>query len=98
MASFADNAAARRALAGPLQQAANRFFGGATSQSTGFQVTNLDGGEYRLEFFTPARNPGYGKRYVQEIGPDGRVLREYKETLGPEGIVETKWVHGGPKS
>jgi hypothetical protein len=32
----------------------------------------------------------------QEIGPAGEILREFKETLGPAGIIETKWIHGAP--
>lgn len=94
--TYADRASARGALAGGQRQAANRFFRSATSKSTDFRVTKLSRGRYRLEFFSPARNLGYGKHYVQEIGPAGEILREYKETLGPAGIIETKWIHGAP--
>ena len=76
--------------------AANRFFRGATSKSTGFKITELEEGARLLEFFSPARNPGYGKRYAQVIDEFGRVIREFKETIGPNGIIEVKWVHGGP--
>lgn len=91
-------AAARAALAelGDVGVAANRFFRDATSKSTGFRITDLANRLRRLEFFSPANNPGYGKRYVQEIDEFGRILREYKETIGPNGVIETKWVHGGP--
>jgi len=94
--TYPDKAAARGALSGRAGSAANRFFRDATGKNTGFAITALDAGIYRLEFFSPARNPGYGKRYVEEIGPDGEVIREFKETLGPSGLIETKWVHGGP--
>ncbi len=97
MPTFADRTAARWALAGPLGEATNRFFRGATSKSEAFQVTDLSNGHHRLEFFTPARNPGYGKRYIQEINGNGQIVREFKETFGPQGLVATKWIHGGPE-
>ncbi|MCO5153623.1 MULTISPECIES: hypothetical protein [unclassified Shinella] len=50
----------------------------------------------RFEFFSPARNTGYGKRYVQEVDGTGSVVREFKETIGPDGVTDTKWNHGGP--
>jgi hypothetical protein len=25
------------------------------------------------------------------------LIQEYKETLGPNGLIETNWVHGDPK-
>jgi hypothetical protein len=96
MTEFPDKPAARRALSGPQQQATNRFFRGATSKSRDFKITDLGNGSYRLEFFSPSRNPDFGKRYIQEIGLGGEVVREFKETLGPHGIIETKWIHGGP--
>ena len=83
-------------MSGPQQGAANRFFRGATGKSTDFRVTSLGGGRERLEYFSPANNPGYGKRYVQEIDADANVVSEYKETLGPDGLIETKWIHGLP--
>jgi hypothetical protein len=93
---FPDKSAARGALPGPLGAAANRFFRDATGKSAQFKVTDLEDGRFRFEFFSAARNPGYGKRYVQVVGPTGEIISEYKETLGPEGLIETKWVHGGP--
>jgi len=89
-----DKAAARQAGSGPQQAAANRFFRDAAKNSQDFKVTDLEGGGKRMEFFSPARNEGYGKRYVQEIDGQGNIIREYKETLGPNGLIETKWVHG----
>lgn len=94
--SFGSRAAAREGLPGDLAAAGNRFFRGATSKSQDFKATGLPDGGYRLEFFSPANNPGYGKLYVQEIDRTGQVLREYKNTMGPDGLIETKWVHGGP--
>ena len=94
--ALADKAAARKALSGDLNVAANRFFRDATSKSTNFQMTALENGGYRFQFFSPANNPGYGKLYVQEVDQAGRVVREYKNTLGPNGLIETKWVHGKP--
>lgn len=94
--TYHDRVSARQALAGELREAANRFFRGATGKCVDFQVVDLEDDTYRFEFFAPARTAGYGKRYVQEIDTSGRVLREYKETLGPTGVLEIKWVHGGP--
>lgn len=90
--------AARQALPGPAGAAANRFFRDATSLSRDFTVSE-ESARFHLAFFTPARNPGYGKHYHQVIDKDGRVLREYreyKETWGPEDLVEVKWLHGAP--
>jgi hypothetical protein len=94
--SFGSRAAAREGLPGDLASTGNRFFRGATSKSQDFQAVELPGGGYRMQFFSPANNPGYGKLYVQEIDRTGQVLREYKNTMGPDGLIETKWVHGGP--
>lgn len=93
---FPDKATARGALSGPRGVAANRFFRDATGKSTQFKVTDQEDGSFQFEFFSAARNPGYGKRYVQMVGAAGEIISEYKETLGPEGLIETKWVHGGP--
>lgn len=94
--NFGSKAAAREGLAGDAGTAANRFFRDATSKSIDFQAQELGNGGYRLQFFSPANNPGYGKLYVQEIDAAGNVIREFKNTLGPDGLIETKGVHGGP--
>lgn len=94
--SFANRQAAREAFSGAQQRAANRFFKGATPKSKDFMATELADGGKRLEFFSTANTPGYGKRYVQEIGSQGEVIREFKQTIGPSGVIETKWIHGGP--
>ena len=94
--NFGSRAAAREGLPGDLAGAGNRFFHGATSKSQDFQAVELPGGGYRMQFTSPANNPGYSKVYVQEIDRAGQVLREYKNTMGPDGLIETKWVHGGP--
>lgn len=96
ISSFPDRLAARRALAGEQGRAPNRFFRAATSKSIDFKATPLSGGRLRLEFLSPANNPGYGKRYVQEIDQFGNIRRWYQETWGPEGQVNTKWLMGGP--
>lgn len=93
---FGTRAAARAGLPGDLAAVGNRFFRGATSKSRDFKATGLEGGGYRLEYFSPANNPGYGKLYVQEIDSAGDVIREFKNTMGPAGLIETKWVHGEP--
>jgi hypothetical protein len=36
------------------------------------------------------------ERHVLAIDEFGWVVREYKETIWPNGIIEVKWVHGGP--
>jgi hypothetical protein len=61
-----------------------------------FRSTELPNGGQRLEFFSPTDNPGYGKLYVQEIDADGVTIRRYKDTMGPEGLIERKWIVGGP--
>ena len=93
---YPDRAAARQALSGAQRQAANRFFKGATGKSVNFRSTELPNGGQRLEFFSPADNPGYGKLYVQEVDADGVTNRRYKDTMGPEGLIERKWIVGGP--
>jgi hypothetical protein len=92
---YPNKASARLALDGAQREAANRFFRGATSKSRNFKVTETANGRVQLEFFSPARTEGYGKRYVQLIGANGEIVEEFKETLGPEGLLETKWVHNG---
>ena len=89
-------AAARGGLTGEAGAAANRFFRDATSKSIDFQAQELGNSGYRLQFFAPANNPGYGKLYGQEIDAAGNVIKEFKNTPGPDGLIETKWVHGGP--
>jgi hypothetical protein len=92
--SFPDKQSARQAAPGPQAQATNRFVRAATAKSRDFKITELGGGNRRLEFFSPANNPGYGKRYVQQIDDRGRVVRWYKETWGPGGLIETKRLRG----
>lgn len=94
--TFGSKAAARGGLPGDAGLAANRFFRDATSKSVDFQAQAVPGGGYRLQFFSPANNPGYGKLCGQEIDAAGNVIKEFKNTLGPAGLIETKWVHGGP--
>ena len=93
--SYPDRASARAALPGEAGRAANSFFKGATGKSTNFRITETATG-YRMQYFSPANNAGYGKLYVQDITPSGVVVREYKQTYGPSGLIETKWVHGEP--
>jgi hypothetical protein len=83
-------------LDGSLGSAANRFFRDAAKNAQDFRITDLAGGGKRFEFFSPARNAGYGKHYVQEVDGTGAIVREFKNTLGPDGLIETKWIHGGP--
>lgn len=90
--SFGSRATAREGLPGDLASVGNRFFRGATSKSQDFQAVGLPGGGYRLQFFSPANNPGYGKLYVQEIDRTGNILRRYKDTMGPDGFIERKVV------
>jgi RHS repeat-associated protein len=90
--SFGSRAAAREGLPGDLAAVGNRFFRGATSKSQDFQAIGLPGGGYRLQFFSPANNPGYGKLYVQEIDRGGNIVSRYKDTIGPDGFIERKMV------
>lgn len=93
---FADKTAARKAFSGDIGIVVNRFFSKATGKSKNFKVTELHGKGKRLEFFSPAENAGYGKRYVQEIDSKGNIMKHYKETIGPKGLIETKWLQGRP--
>lgn len=90
--SFGSRTAAREGLPGDLAGVGNRFFRGATSKSQEFQAIGLPDGGYRLQFFSPANNPGYGKLYVQEIDRSGNILSRYKDTMGPDGLIERKTV------
>jgi hypothetical protein len=90
--SFGSRAAAREGLPGDLAGVGNRFFRGATGKSQDFQAVGLPGGGYRLQFFSPADNPGYGKLYVQEIDRSGNIVSRYKDTMGPDGLIERKFV------
>jgi hypothetical protein len=92
---FPNRLAARQGLDGDLQTASNRFFRNATSKSQDFQVTKLRGGNTQMQFFSPANNPGYGKVYVQVIDSSGEVVTRYKDTVGPSGLIERKWIDGG---
>lgn len=94
--AYPDKAAARAGLEGDQRRAANRFFREAARNAEQFSTTPFGAGSQRLQFFSPARNAGYGKRYVQEIASDGQVLREWKETWGPSGLLQVKWVKRGP--
>jgi hypothetical protein len=94
---YADRVSARNALSGDLREASNRFFRKATSKSIDFRVTELGDGGFRMEFFSPADNPGYGKLYVEAIDKGGAVVSRFKDTLGPNGLIERKWMIGGPK-
>jgi hypothetical protein len=76
----------------------NRFLPAAGANLQDWKVSELENGNYVLEFFSPARNVGFGKRYVQEIDAAGILVREFKDTLGSEGLIERKWLHGEPGS
>jgi RHS repeat-associated protein len=95
--TFATKESARGALSGPLGAAANRFFRDAAKNSQGFGITSTKGGGKIFKFFSPARSAGYGKIYVQEVDKSGAIVREFKDTVGPEGLIERKWLHGGPQ-
>lgn len=94
---YADRVSARNGLPGELREASNRFFRKATSKSTDFRITGFGDGGFRMEFFSPADNPGYGKLYVETIGKGGEVVTRFKDTVGPDGLIERKWLIGGPE-
>jgi hypothetical protein len=94
--TFASKQAAREALDGPLGVAANRFFRDAAKNAQDFRVIELAGNGKKFEFFSPAKTAGYGKRYVQEVDSVGVRVREYKDSMGPNGVYKTKWIFGGP--
>ena len=90
--AFANRAEARAGFPENLRAAANKFFKQATTKCEDFAAEPLPGGGYRMRFFAPANNPGYGKLYVQEIDSSGTVISDYKDTVGPQGLIERKWV------
>ncbi len=94
---FASRDEARKALGGDLGKAANRFFKGASkTKSKDFTITDLPDGGKRFEFFTPAKNEGFGKRFIQDVDSNGKIVREFKDTISPDGnVIERKFIHGG---
>lgn len=93
--TFETKQAARGALSGTQGQAANRFFRDAAKNSQDFRIQGTQGGGKRFQFFSPAKNEGYGKLYVQEVDKSGSVVKEFKDTMGPNGLIERKFVRGG---
>lgn len=79
-------------LRGADQSAANKFFKDAAKNGEKFRIIPLQQDMKRFEFFSPARNEGYGKLYVQEVHSTGVVFRDYKDTVGPNGLIDRKWV------
>jgi hypothetical protein len=95
---FETKETARKALDGPQGVAANRFFRDAGTNKTpaqDFMIADIADGGKRFEFTVPSRNPGYRKIFVQEVDVNGSILKEYKDTMGPKGLFERKWNHGG---
>ncbi len=44
-----------------------------------------------MEYSAKSNTFGYNKRFIQVIDKDGNVLKRFRETINPEGIViETK--------
>lgn len=76
------------------RHAANQFSKRAAKNGEEFRIIPLQQDMKRFEFFSPARNEGYGKFYVQEVSSTGAILSEYKDTVGPNGLIERKWVKG----
>jgi RHS repeat-associated protein len=92
---FADRAAARGALSGAENAAANRFFRDAGNKGTDFFLKPLSGKRTLLGYFSPARNLGYGKAYRQVIDAEGAVLQEWRMTLDPAmNILSITIQHG----
>jgi hypothetical protein len=87
---FATRTEARQALGEPMRARCNRFFKDAGNKGTAFKITELKDGNYRMEFFSPANNAGYGKLYVQILDRRGDIVEWYKDTLGPGGLIERK--------
>ena len=50
-------------------------------------------GSTQLEHFAPANNAGYGKLFVQFVDKDGQRVAQYRDTLGPNGLIERKWMY-----
>ncbi len=93
---FLSRQEARKGFTGGLRTSANQFYRHAKDKGQHFRTEKLPDGNYRFEFFHAANNPGYGKRYIKVVDPTGTTLKSYKETIGPKGLLETKWLVGGP--
>lgn len=64
------------------------------TKSSDFKIIDLPEGGKRFEFFSLANNEGYGKLYVQEVNAQGKIMKEFKDTIGPEGLIERKFITG----
>jgi hypothetical protein len=95
--TFNSRSAARSAFmeGSDLRTAANRFFKGATGKSEQFRIVRY-GDDYEFSFFSPANNPGYGKRYIEDVNPDCTRVNSYKVTEFQSEALEIKWIerHG----
>ncbi|MEW6776848.1 MAG: putative Ig domain-containing protein [Bdellovibrionota bacterium] len=87
---------AREALKGGAGKAASKFFKGATKKSVDFEIVELSNKTFQFSFISPADTPGYMKKYIQQVDEFGNILAEFKDTLGPNGLIQRKWLHGGP--
>jgi len=76
--TFATKLDARRFFENDVGVAANRFFRDAAKNAENFKATIGESGEIVLEFFSKARNEGYGKIYRQTIDDAGNIISEIK--------------------
>ncbi len=82
-----------------VRASAKTFFQGATGKSDQFHVFKTDKG-FKFEFFSKAKNQGYGKNYIQDVDDYGKKINEYKETIGPSGVIDREYLtkdYGGIK-
>jgi len=89
---FSGRTDARNALPDDLRSVSNKFFRAATGKSTDFRSIALRNGQTRMQFFSPANNAGYGKLYVAIVDREGVMVARYKDTLGPQGLINRKWM------
>ena len=78
-----------------LNNIAQNFFKEAKG-SKNIKATQLPDNRIKFEFFDPAENVGFGKRYVQIIDKVTKeVLVDKKMTVGPNGLIDVKYIKGG---
>ena len=88
--TFATKLEARSFFKQEVGMAANKFFRDAAKNAEQFKATVLENGNVILEFFSPARNAGYGKLYRQVVDSAGNVISEVKINMhdGIETLIK----------
>ncbi|MGI4852322.1 MAG: hypothetical protein ACRYGR_10330 [Janthinobacterium lividum] len=73
-----------------LHKNVKEFFEGASGKCQDFKITPLNDNRYKLEFFAPANNPGFGKRYIKVLDNNGKKISYKAYTIGLKGLIQMK--------